>query len=116
MHIVKNFFAVTGFILTVLFCLALYLDIRAMDRTKGGYQAPYTSVTGETLDWGSMDLTATGVVRRGYVLNFIVNATSGMISLQLLGIEFEARKLSPRAIVVHKPREAFMRMGFEPEF
>ena len=116
MRLLKSFFAVIGFAVTVLFCLALYLDIRAMDRTKGGYQAPYTGVTGETLDWEGMDLTASGVVRRGYVLNFIVNATSGMISLQLLGVEFEARKLSPRAIAVHQPREAFIRLGFTPEF
>ena len=61
----KSFFSFIGFAVTVLFCLALYLDIRVMDRTKGGYQTPYTGVTGETLDWESMDLTASGVVRRG---------------------------------------------------
>jgi len=116
LRLFRRFFAVIGFALTVLLCLALYLDIRAIDRTKGGYSAPYIGVTGETLDWGSMDLTATGVVRRGYLLDFMVNAPSGMISLQLLGIEFEVRKLSARAIAVHKPREAFIRLGFDPEF
>ena len=63
-----------------------------------------------------MDLSSTGLVRRGYVLNFLVNGTTGMISLELLGIPFEARKLSERAVIVHKPKEAFIRRGFSPEF
>jgi len=100
----------------ILLCTALYFDIKAMDKTDGGYQPPYTDVTGEIIDWDSMDLTATGLVRRGHVINFIVNGTTGMISLQLFGIEFEARQLSERAVVVHQPREAFIRRGFKPEF
>jgi len=100
----------------ILLCTALYLDIKAMDKTDGGYQPPYTDVTGEIIDWDSMDLTATGLVRRGHVINFIVDGTTGMISLQLFGIEFEARQLSERAVVVHQPREAFIRRGFKPEF
>ncbi|WP_194435370.1 hypothetical protein [Vibrio fluminensis] len=92
-----------------------------MDRTEGGYEPPYSEVTGETINWDEMDLTSTGLVRRGlvrrgYVVNFIVNGTTGMISLELFGITFEARKLSERAIIVHKPREAFIKRGFNPEF
>ncbi|NQZ33249.1 MAG: hypothetical protein HRU06_18425 [Oceanospirillaceae bacterium] len=116
MIIVLRVFAFIGFVAMILFSVALFLDIKAMDKTDGGYEAPYTGVTGETIDWDVMDLTAAGLVRRGYVLNFIVNGTTGMISLQLLGIEFEARKLSPRAILVHKPKQAFIRRGFKPEF
>tara|TARA_B110000037_G_C16672736_1_gene323364 strand:+ start:292 stop:483 length:192 start_codon:yes stop_codon:yes gene_type:complete len=62
-----------------------------------------------------MDLTSTGFVRCGHVLNFIVNGTMGMISLEFLGFTFEARKLSERAIIVHKPRDAFIKRGFNPE-
>ena len=116
MIILLRVFAFIGFVAMILFSVALFLDIKAMDKTDGGYEAPYTGVTGETIDWDVMDLTAAGLVRRGYVLNFIVNGTTGMISLQLLGIEFEARKLSPRAILVHKPKQAFIRRGFKPEF
>ena len=87
-----------------------------MDHTQGGYEAPYIGVTGETIDWEAMDLTSTGLVRRGHVLNFIVNGTTGMISLEMFGFAYEARNLSPRAIKVHKPREAFIRRGFKPEF
>ena len=63
-----------------------------------------------------MDLTSTGLVRREIVLNFIVNGAAGMTSLEFLGFTFEARKLSQRAIVVHKPIEAFVARGFTPEF
>ena len=87
-----------------------------MDETQGGYEAPYTGVTGDIINWDTMDLTSTGLVRRGHVLNFIVNGTTGMISLEMFGFSYEVRKLSPRAIKVHKPKEAFIRRGFNPEF
>lgn len=116
MKVLTGLFAVIGFSLAMLFSIGLYLDVQDMDRTEGGYEPPFIGVTGETLDWDSMDLSSTGLVRRGYVLDFLVNGTTGMISLDILGFEFEARKLSERAIVVHKPREAFIRRGFNPQF
>ena len=63
-----------------------------MDHTKGGYELPYVGVTGDPIDWDSMDLTSTGLVRRGYVLNFLVNGTTGMISLELFGIDLKHGK------------------------
>lgn len=99
-----------------LWSYGLYLDIQKMDETQGGYEAPYTGVTGEIIKWDDMDLTSSGLVRRGHVVNFIVNGTTGMISLEMFGFSYEARKLSARAIKVHKPREAFIRRGFKPEF
>jgi len=114
--ILLKFFSMIGISAVVFLSVALYLDIQEMDKTDGGYEPPYADVTGETINWHSMDLTATGLVRRGIVLNFIVNGTTGMISLEFLGLTLEARKLSERAIVVHKPREAFIARGFTPEF
>jgi hypothetical protein len=114
--ILLKIFSFIGFLSVLLVSVALYLDIKEMDKTDGGYEPPYEGVTGETLDWDGMDLTSTGLVRRGHVLNFIVNGTTGMISLEFFGFAFEARKLSERAIIVHKPREAFIKRGFNPEF
>ncbi|WP_424946321.1 hypothetical protein [Candidatus Spongiihabitans sp.] len=111
-----NIFAIIGIALVALISIGLYLDIKEMDRTEGGYEAPFVGETGEPIDWDSMDLSSTGLVRRGYVVDFLVNGTTGMISLEMFGIKFEARKLSERAIVVHKPREAFIRRGFKPQF
>ncbi|OIQ26525.1 hypothetical protein [uncultured Vibrio sp.] len=116
MAILQRIFALIGLLSVAFLSVALYFDVQEMDKTEGGYEAPFEGVTGERIDWDSMDLTSTGLVRRGYVLNFIVNGTTGMISLEILGIPFEARKLSERAIVVHKPREAFIARGFSPEF
>ncbi|MEZ8824300.1 hypothetical protein [Vibrio sp. 10N.261.55.A7] len=116
MRILSKIFMVIGLLATLLISIALFLDVREMDKTDGGYEPPYTGVTGETIDWDSMDLTSTGLVRRGHIINFMVNGTTGMITLQIFGVDYEARKLSPRAIAVHKPREAFIRRGFEPEF
>ncbi|WP_175443176.1 hypothetical protein [Vibrio sonorensis] len=116
MILLTRIFAMIGLMCVTLFSYGMFLDIQAMDETEGGYEAPFVGVTGKTLDWEGMDITNTGVVQRGHVVNFIVNATTGMISLEILGIEFEARPLSQRAIVVHKPREAFINMGFNPRF
>jgi len=90
-----------GLFFIILFSIALYLDIKEIDKTEGGYKPPYSGFTGETIDWDSMDLSSTGLVKRGYVLNILVNGTTGMISFELLGISFEARKLSERAIIEH---------------
>ncbi|WP_423909537.1 hypothetical protein [Candidatus Spongiihabitans sp.] len=116
MKTVINIFAITGVSLVLLIAIGLYFDIKEMDRTEGGYEAPFVGVTGQPIDWDSMDLSRTGLVRRGYVLDFLVNGTTGMISLEMFGIRFEARKLSERAIAVHKPREAFIHRGFKPQF
>lgn len=116
MKTLRNIFATIGVSLTLLIAIGLYLDVKEMDHTKGGYEAPFVGVTGAPIDWDSMEMSSTGLVRRGYVVDFLVNGTTGMISLEIFGIRFEARKLSERAIVVHKPREAFIRRGFKPQF
>lgn len=116
MAILLKLFSFIGASFVIFLCVALYLDIKEIDKTEGGYEAPYVGVTGQAINWENMDLTSTGLVRRGIVLNFIVNGTTGMISLEFLGFTFQAQKLSQRAIVVHKPREAFIARGFSPEF
>ena len=52
----------------------------------------------------------------GYVLDVRVNCTSGMMHFDFFGIAVQFRKFSPRAIAVHKPREACLERGFTPEF
>lgn len=103
--------------LTILYlALGTFLDVRGFDQTKGGYSAPFTGWTGEPVDWGSLDRTTDGVVKRGYVLDVFVNMTTGMITFGVLGLRFDWRTLSDRALVVHKPREAALAMGFQPLF
>ena len=112
----KKVFTTIGFFSMAMFSVAMYLDIRKMDRTEGGYEYPYENETGEIIDRDSMDLTQAGLVRRGYVLDFLVYGITGMISLELLGFRYKARQLSDRAIKVHKPRQALIKRGFKPEF
>jgi len=57
-----------------------------------------------------------GLARRGRVVNTLVNGTTGMISFEIYGVEIPFRPLSPRALAVQKPREAFIAMGFDPQF
>ena len=107
---------ILGFILSALIITGLVLDITDFDRSKGGYTAPYDGVTGEPVDWESMDITPTGLVKRGYVVNVLVNGTTGMISFEVFKQTFDWRPLSERALVVHNPRAAFIKRGFKPEF
>ncbi len=116
MNITIKLFSLIGlfFIITLLF--GLYLDIKDFDRTKGGYEPPYTGVTGEPVDWNSMDLTSTGLVKRGHIVNVIVNGTTGMISFEIFKMKIDWQVFSDRALIVHKPREALIKRGFKPEF
>lgn len=109
-------FAMLGLAALVMVAVGLWLDISDFDNTNGGYEAPYEGVTGEPVDWSAMDRTPTGIAKRGYVLNVLVNGRTGMISFELFGRSIPFRPFSERALVVHKPREAFVAMGFEPEF
>ena len=109
-------FAAIGFAAVVLLAVGLWLDISDFDNTSGGYEAPYEGVTGEPVDWFAMDRTATGIAKRGYIVNVLVDGTTGMITFEMFGRKVPFRPFSGRALVVHKPREAFIAMGFEPEF
>lgn len=116
MSTVVKMFAALGIIATVGLLCGLVLDLRDFDRTRGGYEPPYDGVLGEPIDWTRMDLTQTGLVKRGYVVNTHVNGTTGMISFEIFKQMIDFRPLSERAIHVHKPREAFSARGFDPQF
>ena len=109
-------FAGLGFVFTTLLLVGLILDFRDFDRTEGGYDPPYTDFTGPPVDWDGMDISKTGLVKRGYILNVHINGNNGMISFEIFRQVFDFRPFSDRALVVHKPREALRRLGFEPEF
>ena len=91
-------------------------DIGSFDRTRGGYEPPYQGFTGEPIDWSTVETTATGMLRRGWVIDFLADCTTGMMHGRILGLEIPFRPFSQRAIVVHRPREACEDRGFTPEF
>jgi hypothetical protein len=108
--------AAVGAVLLALLVVGVALDVAAFDRTRGGYEPPYTGYTGTPIDWDSLDLTATGMARRGRVINVLVDCTSGMMHLEIYGVRVPFRTFSERAMVVHQPREACERRGFTPRF
>jgi hypothetical protein len=116
MQLLTKALASVGVVSIVLVIVGLAIDVSNFDTTSGGYEPPYADFVGEPIDWHSLDRTATGVVGRGLIMNTHVNATTGMISFEIYGQMINFRPLSERAIVVHKPREAFVEMGFQPEF
>lgn len=65
----------------------------------------------EPVDWFAMDRTATGLAKRDYVLNVIVDGTTGMISFEICKQIFDFRSISDQAHVVHKPREGHSQPG-----
>lgn len=91
-------------------------DVRSFDRTTGGYEPPYTGFTGEPIDWSVVETTATGMLRRGWVIDFVADCTTGMMHGRILGVSIPFRPFSERAIIVHRPREACIARGFEPQF
>jgi len=115
MYILKTFATIGGLAITTI-AYGLYLDISNFDQTKGGYEAPYNGVSGTPVDWFALDRTPTGLAKRGYVVNVLVDGTSGMISFEVFKHKIDFRTFSDRALAVHKPREAFVALGFHPEF
>ena len=109
-------FAAIGALSIALFLVGFWLDFQEFDPTSGGYEPPYEGVTGDPIDWNTLDQTPTGLARRGRVVNTLVNGTTGMISFEVYGLEIPFRPMSERALVVHKPREAFIELGFDPQF
>ena len=105
-----------GLLSIVLLLVGFWLDFQEFDPTRGGYEPPYEGVVGDPIDWFSADRTPTGLARRGRVVNTLVNGTTGMISFEIYGLEIPFRPLSDRALVVHRPREAFIELGFDPQF
>jgi hypothetical protein len=91
-------------------------DISQFDRTTGGYDPPYTGWTGTPVDWTTTAQTSTGFYKAGDVIDFEVNCTTGMVTFHALGMTYHWRPLSPRAIAVHRPREACTTAGFTPTF
>lgn len=109
-------FASIGLLSVTLFVAGLALDAGGFDNTQGGYEPPYEGWTGTPTDWDAGDTTPTGMARRGYVANLLVDCTTGMISFQIYGLTIPFRTFSPRALAVHKPREACIERGFNPTF
>jgi hypothetical protein len=105
-----------GLVSIILFVGGMALDAGGFDNTEGGYEAPYEGWTGTPTDWAAGDTTPTGMARRGYVANLLVDCTTGMISFQIYGQTIPFRPFSQRALAVHQPREACIERGFDPAF
>ena len=108
--------ATVGAVAMMLFVIGFWFDFQDFDRTRGGYEPPFEGVEGEPVNWFALDRTPTGVAKRGRVVNTLVDGKTGMISFEVSGIKVPFRPFSERALAVHKPREAFEALGFDPEF
>lgn len=108
--------AAAGTLLLAGIAAGLVADVRAFDQTRGGYEPPYAGYTGEPIDWTIVETTPSGMRKAGYVVDVEVDCTSGMIQFAAFGLTVPFRELSPRALVVHQPRQACVHRGFDPEF
>ncbi len=109
-------FALIGLITIIFGVAGVAIDALTFDQTKGAYTYPYEGWTGQAVDWDSMDITTTGLVKRGYVIDIFVNGTTGMISFGWMGMKVDWQTFSDRALKVHQPREGLKRRGFDPQF
>lgn len=105
-----------GLLYIMLFFVGLALDAGGFDNTEGGYEPPYDGWTGTPTNWDAGDTTPTGMARRDYVANLLVNCKTGLISFQIYGQTIPFRSFSLRALGVHQPCEACIERGFNPTF
>lgn len=95
----------------------LVRDALRIDPTSGGYSAPYDDFEGEPIDWSAQAQTERGFRGEGGImLNASLNCTSGQIRLHVGPFSIDYRKLSERAIAVHKPHVSCIERGFEPQW
>lgn len=99
----------------VFVCLlgALVVDAGNLDRTRGGYEPPYTGYTGEPQRVEEVAFTPQGGVVRGRVLDSLVNCETGVWRFEVLGLGFDYRGVSERALVVHRPQVLCRQHGFD---
>lgn len=112
----RNALAAVGAIALGLVGWGVAVDFSNFDRTRGGYEAPYTEYTGTPIDFSAGYQTKSGIFSPGVVVGTHLNCTTGMVSLRLFGQELNWRKVSPRAIAIHGPRQACEQRGFSPQF
>jgi len=113
---IKSILSAVGIFAILALMLGLVADVRSADRTKGGYDYPFTGWTGTTIDFSAMYQTKDGLFASGYVIDQLFNCKTGMISWEILGVvEGEFRQFSERAIVVHKPQDECRARGFNPD-
>lgn len=109
-------FAATGMLATAVVIVGLVLDVRSLDHTRGAYEPPFADFTGPPTDFSQLDQTDTGMAYRGYVVNALIDCRTGMITFEVFRQRIPWRPFSPRAIAIHKPREACRARGFTPAF
>lgn len=114
--VLARVFAGLGLATVVLLAVGIVADYRGFDRTRGGYEPPYTGYTGEAIDWMEAYVSEDGFFANNYVLDTDVNCTTGMITLDLFGLRFDYRTFSERALVVNEPRAACSAAGFTTQF
>ena len=115
---IRTTLAILGMVAVVAVTVGAIVDIANIDRTRGGYEPPFTEYTGDPIDWDADTYTTpTGMVATGYVLDVYTDCTTGMISFEVLGlVSINYRQVSDRALAVHKPQLACIERGFHPDF
>jgi hypothetical protein len=111
--LIIRLFAAIGLSLIVYLGIALATDIGNLDRTRGGYEAPFVDFTGEPLRFEDVVHTAEGGLIRGRVLDSLVSCETGAWRFELFGFGFEYRGVSERALVVHRPQVLCRERGFD---
>jgi hypothetical protein len=106
-------FAVLGLLGSAYVVGAAVNDIGSFDRTRGGYEPPYTGFTGTPIQRDEIALEGELVVMRGRVIDSEMSCTTGAWSFNLLGFSIPYRTVSERALVVHQPQVFCRENGFD---
>lgn len=115
-RVIRGGLAIIGAVAILGGSIGVIFDYQDFDRTSGGYDAPYTDWTGTPIDWNAGAVTSDGFYKPGRVIDVSLNCTSGMVTFHAFGFAQDWRKVSPRAIAIHQPRQACEAADFEPQF
>ena len=102
---------------TCTFGTIIYNDAKRFDTTDGAYDYPYQGYAGQPFDFENFAVTKVGLRdKRGIIMEFEINCTTGEITGFFGPIPIPVKKISERAIIVHKPQLACIERGFTPEW
>ena len=92
MALYKSTFSVIGTLAILALVLGLFMDVKNVDNTQGGYEYPFQGWSGTPIDFSVMYQTKEGLFKKGYVVDQLFNCNT----------------------VVHKPQDECKARGFNP--
>lgn len=113
----KTLFSLIGVFSVVILVVVLWIDFSALDPSNGRYpNANGTVTSGAPISFESIDATAEGFAKRGYLLDLLLECRTGRLILELFKWRLDIGKMSEPDVRLHKPQVYCKKRGLTTLF